>query len=118
MPKWRKWQPIDSVYMNMALLGQPGIYKIRMVDKDGKPIPINRIGGIDLEGIIYIGQSVRLRERIEDFIRGSHSGGRTYKKMRKRLRKHKPYQEHYLQFSSMNCTRDRQGKRGLRPLPT
>jgi len=48
MPKWRKWQAIDSIYSNIGLLGQKGIYQIRMIDKENKPIPIPRLAGIDL----------------------------------------------------------------------
>lgn len=103
MPKWRKWQPIDSIYSNISLLGQKGIYQIRMVDRDKKPITIPRLAGVDTEGIVYIGKSVRLRPRIEDFLGGRHSGGGSYYLVYRHLIRSKRFRTHSLQFRVLTC---------------
>ena len=103
MPKWRKWQAIDSIYSNIGLLGQKGIYQIRVVDKENKPIPIPRLAGIDPEGIVYTGKSVRLRPRIEDFLGGRHSGGGTYFLVYRHLIRSERFKNHSLQFRVLAC---------------
>ena len=40
-----------------------GVYKIQCI-QDKKPIKINRVLGIDNQGILYIGKSENLRERL------------------------------------------------------
>ena len=40
----------------------PGIYFVRW-SKNGKPVVIPRLGGIDWKGILYIGSAKNLRER-------------------------------------------------------
>ena len=67
-----------------------GVYQIRCAP-GGMPIRVNRIMGPDPDGILYIGQSERLRSRIRTFWRAAksdirstrtphppHSGGITY----------------------------------------
>lgn len=103
MPKWRKWQAIDSVYSNIGLLGKKGIYQIRMVDRENKPIPISRLVGTDSEGIVYIGKSIRLRPRIEDFLGGRHSGGGTYFLAYRHLIRSDRFRNHSLQFRILAC---------------
>jgi hypothetical protein len=103
MPKWRKWQVIDSVYSNIGLLGKKGIYQIRMVDRENKPIPISRLVGTDSEGIVYIGKSIRLRPRIEDFLGGRHSGGGTYFLVYRHLIRSDRFRNHSLQFRILAC---------------
>jgi hypothetical protein len=103
MPKWRKWQVIDSVYSNIGLLGKKGIYQIRMVDRENKPIPTPRLAGTDSEGIVYIGKSIRLRHRIEDFLGGRHSGGGTYFLVYRHLIRSDRFRNHSLQFRVLVC---------------
>ena len=105
MPKWRKWQPIEDIYLNIGLLDQRGLYQIRMVDRENKPIPIPipRLAGIDPEGIVYIGKSIRLRPRIEDFFGGRHSGGGTYFLVYRRLIRSERFRNHSLQFRVLAC---------------
>ena len=43
---------------------QPGVYKIYSLDDNNIPRPINRLGGIDMQGILYIGESQNLKERL------------------------------------------------------
>lgn len=46
----------------------PGIYKISFRTENGQGIiPINRAGGIDEDGIIYVGSTRRLYERVGNF---------------------------------------------------
>lgn len=104
MPRWGQWQAIESVRYNIDLLRRMGLYQIRMVDEQNNPIPIPRVAGVDTEGIIYMGKSVRLRARIEDFSRGNHSGGGMYFLIYRRLMKYEPYRGHSLQFRVMTCT--------------
>jgi hypothetical protein len=104
MARWRKWRAIEEVYYDLDLLDKEGLYQIRMVDRNNVPISIPRIKGIDTEGILYMGKSVRLRPRIEAFWRGSHSGGGFYYRAYRRLRKYKPYKEHSLQCRVMAIT--------------
>jgi hypothetical protein len=104
MPNWSKWQAIESVYDNTDLQGRKGLYQIRMVDSNNQAIPIPRLRGIDTEGVAYIGQSVRLRKRIEDFLRGYHSGGGMYYLAYQRLKRCEPYRGHSLQIRFMVCT--------------
>ncbi len=54
------WKQIDE-----AIGEKPGIYKLSCI-KDAKPIEIPRIGGIDNEGVLYIGKSEKgeLRYRL------------------------------------------------------
>lgn len=104
MPNWSKWQAIESVRHNIGLLRQMGLYQIRMVDNNSRPITIPRLRGVDTEGIIYVGQSTRIRPRIEGFLRGNHSGGGMYFLVYRRLKKYEPYRDHSLQFRVMTCT--------------
>jgi hypothetical protein len=46
----------------------PGVYYIRCANKSGKPINIQRLGGVDKEGIIYVGETgSNLRNRLRNF---------------------------------------------------
>lgn len=66
---------------------KPGVYKINF-RSNGKPKPIAKAGGIDRNGIVYIGRSENLRHRIKIFWKGlrdkrskiktGHSGANTY----------------------------------------
>ena len=63
-----------------------GIYYIIGVDKVGNVIPINRICGTDTDGVLYIGESGCIQDRIGYFIKtilpnyktDCHSGGKMY----------------------------------------
>jgi len=85
-----------------------GVYQIRIVDKDNKPIPIPRIGGTDPDGVIYIGRSGyrsqktnrSLAKRISEFERGLHSGEGTYYLLKAYCKffRTDPYKDHQLQY--------------------
>ena len=83
MSNWNKWQDI-SLAKNLAgeLRKIPGVYKIRLSDSAGQPIPIGRLLGIDKEGVLAIGESTNLARRIKEFYKaytaerfGRHSVG-------------------------------------------
>ncbi len=79
---WSTWQGI--AHARFEQMDYPGIYQVGMVDEAQNPIPICRLGDTDKEGIIYIGVSENVGERIEDFrhtaveIKGEHDGASTY----------------------------------------
>lgn len=104
MSNWGKWRNIEDVYNDMDVLDKQGLYQIRMTNTHNNPIPIPRLAGTDEGGIIYIGQSVKLRPRIESFYCGRHSGGGMYGLVRLRLKKIKRYKDYYLQYRCMNIS--------------
>jgi hypothetical protein len=53
--------PID---FHTEIPSEPGVYKIYSLNDNHIPRPINRIGGIDNQGILYIGESQNLKERL------------------------------------------------------
>lgn len=60
-----------------------GIYLLRWV-RNNKPVPVTRIGGIDLQGILYIGKTKKLKRRIRSLWRAiskerpdAHTVGKT-----------------------------------------
>ena len=68
MSNWSKWQNISSI-KNLAgeLSKVSGVYKIRLSDSAGRPIPVGRLLGIDKKGLLAIGESVNLGRRIKEF---------------------------------------------------
>ena len=68
MSNWSKWQDISSI-KNLAreLSKVSGVYKIRLSDSAGRPIPVGRLLGIDKKGVLAIGESVNLGRRIKEF---------------------------------------------------
>jgi hypothetical protein len=98
---WGEWHNIENIYHDIDVLHRQGLYQIRMVNPSNKPLPIPRLAGVDESGIIYIGKSVELRTRIENFYCGRHSGGGMYNLVRLRLRRHKPYNNYLLQYRYM-----------------
>ncbi|SFM33307.1 GIY-YIG nuclease family protein [Methanolobus profundi] len=42
---------------------KPATYVFRIVDNDGKPLPIQTANGLDEQGIVYVGQASDLRKR-------------------------------------------------------
>jgi len=68
MSNWSKWQDISSI-KNLAreLSKVSGVYKIRLSDSAGRPIPVGRLLGIDKKGVLAIGESVNLGGRLKEF---------------------------------------------------
>lgn len=64
---WSNWKRFCEIEWE-NIPENSGAYYIRCVNKFGKPINIVRLGGVDKEGIIYIGESGRnLRSRLKNF---------------------------------------------------
>jgi hypothetical protein len=71
---WRKWMPLESLDNERLwnkLKSAPGIYIIR------REKPIQRIGGQDNKGIVYIGKSSDLAKRLNDFWNAVHPASAT-----------------------------------------
>jgi len=73
-----EWRVVDINY-EIDYDG-PGVYKIQLVDKNGKLLEIRRFGGTDEEGVAVIGCSEQINTRRKQFVTSSagergHSGG-------------------------------------------
>jgi len=107
MSQWGRWHDIDVAQSNEKTFF--GIYQIRLVDERRQSIPVQRIGGIDEEGVIYIGrsgykESRPLAQRIWEFQYEKHSGASTYALMKKALgdsQRH-GWSDHRLQYRSLH----------------
>ena len=64
-----KWRVVD-VNRRIDYEG-PGVYKIQLVDKNGKPVEIRRFGGTDKEGVLAIGCSKHIDTRRKQFVTSS-----------------------------------------------
>jgi hypothetical protein len=53
--------PID---FHSEIPSEPGIYKIVSLNENRLPTPISRLGGVDNDGTLYIGQSQNLKDRL------------------------------------------------------
>ena len=73
---WSEWVGLDRVRQRQdPLLDLSGVYRIRIVDADGKPIVQHRFMGTDTNGVVYIGQTVNpLRRRLGNIPRGRRTG--------------------------------------------
>jgi len=113
---WTKWNDIEKAYINEK--SYYGVYKIRMVNNSGYPIEIQRVGGNDKEGIIYIGRAkpnYTLSKRIQQFTNvainmrlDSHSGAETFVLMRMILEcKDKANPNNNLQYQVLRINSDK-----------
>jgi len=64
-----KWTVVDID--NKSDYKGPGVYKIQLVDKNGKPVEIRRFGGTDEEGALVIGCSKNIDTRRKQFVTSS-----------------------------------------------
>jgi hypothetical protein len=78
---WSKWSSLDK-YTDFKT--EPGVYRIRLAyNQSQRPFVVSRLMGKDEEGLLSIGHSVNLRNRIQSFYRVAeqhkgflkHSGG-------------------------------------------
>ena len=104
--KWDSWRDIGKARSNEGEYF--GIYEIGIADQMGRPVPISRIGGVDKEGVVYVGRSGykpprTLAQRIHEFQTGRSSGAQTYMLMSDSLKylKH-PHSEHLLRYRAMH----------------
>jgi hypothetical protein len=91
-----------------------GIYRVRMVDAKGRPVPLQRLCGVDRDGIIYIGRSGKstcksdrsTKKRLGEFFNhGSHSGSWTYWQAKKVFQRLKKYEPHRIE-AAVICLKD------------
>lgn len=47
-----------------SIPSESGIYKIYSLNKNNLPVPLARLLGIDVQGVLYIGKSENLKDRI------------------------------------------------------
>lgn len=61
------------------LPNQIGVYRLYAFKENQSPIPVQRFGGIDYSGILYIGQTTKqtLRKRIYNFLATTRQNGNT-----------------------------------------
>ena len=65
--RWSNYKSFTEVKWDSISNG-PGVYYIRCIDSSGNPFKIERLGGTDGEGIIYVGETGRsLRNRLRGF---------------------------------------------------
>jgi len=74
MSNWTEWLGIESIH-DKAIRNNyrwPGVYKIRLVDSERNPIKIGRFLTCDNDGIIAIGHSKSVDQRIKQFLSAIH----------------------------------------------
>src|SRR4030042_3424247 len=81
---WSDWMFFGEEQL-ISIPKRPGVYEFRCTDGNGNPMVIDRLNGKDTEGIIYIGSSEELGQRINGFWktikqqdRSRHAAGWTY----------------------------------------
>jgi hypothetical protein len=78
MTRWSQPSPLAAEFLRKLPPGRPGVYRIRALDGAGQPVPFRRLNDIDQEGILHIGQSRNVRERLTQFTRSAASGPKNY----------------------------------------
>ncbi len=68
-----RWSPYVDFDTPIDYSG-PAVYRWRMVDGDGFPIPVSRFIGVDPEGVVTIGKARDLSRRISQFRTGLRKG--------------------------------------------
>ena len=101
------WVPIDASIRSRKEMAELGVYRIRAVDQLGNAIPIDRIAGIDSEGILYIGRSGffpgrrTVAIRLAEFQKGKHSGSTTYNRVKATWESCTLYKGHRLEAQAL-----------------
>ena len=72
---WSGWSRLIDLKTN-DVPNRPGVYQVRCVDADGRPVRIFRAGGVDGEGILFVGCGGNLRKRVRKLRRALVSGDR------------------------------------------
>lgn len=97
MSTWTEWFPLDA---KLEYYG-PAVYQFRQL-KDGKPSPIQRWGGIDLGGILVIGETENLAKRLEDSVNAIRKcSGSTTLNLLHFVQCFSRYYDHYRDFESI-----------------
>ena len=96
---WSNWRGLNDKNLNENWTQSPGVYLVRLVNKKGLPIKINRILAADKGGLLYIGMAAEGRDgglcnRLWGFwtaVQGTdenyHAAGRKFRRL---LAKHFP----------------------------
>ena len=82
-----EWKNLQNFATNKfpGVKNKPGIYVVRW-KKYGTPVTINRLGGSDSNGLLYIGESKNLRRRFQRIWRGINKVNTTKSKTSHTLR--------------------------------
>jgi hypothetical protein len=96
---------------------EEGVYWIYGLEPDGKPCLINRLFGSDPTGLLYVGQSKDLRERLrmlwrtiqEDYLAKAHTFGKKYKHIKKARNKF-PIHSLMVRFELCSSAKNREAK--------
>ncbi|MFC1949015.1 hypothetical protein ACFLW0_02450 [Chloroflexota bacterium] len=81
MSEWTNWEDINRINELRENYCWPGVYKIRIADVDCNPFQIDRFLGSDSEGIVVIGNSINVFNRVRNFLKAyegkyhKHSAG-------------------------------------------
>lgn len=70
--RWDRWQDIICIEDFTELCVWPGVYEIRLSASDGQPLNIPRLLANDAEGILTIGESKNVAERVRSFYKASN----------------------------------------------
>lgn len=108
MENWTAWLSCESAKDAGGPLNIFGVYQIRIASSD-EPFSIARLCAVDREGTIYYGRSGlqnqsshrTIANRIKEFLRGQHSGGKTYARIKARLGDLPQFRGYRLQFRGM-----------------
>lgn len=76
--RWSKAYPLTTEFWDQVPPARPGVYRIRVFDSRGRPVPIASLRGTDQAGILHIGQSRNVRERIKQFYRSAKEGPKNH----------------------------------------
>lgn len=63
---------LDDEDFHKTIPNSPGVYKIYSLNEKGKPHILSRLLGNDEEGVLYIGQSEKLNDRLRLLFRVLH----------------------------------------------
>lgn len=105
MNHWSEWVEIERARSGEGRFAHFGIYHIRAVNQSGSPITVGRLAGIDRAGILYIGRSGfrwqktqrTLGNRIDEWLKGGHSGGFRFQGLKPALDSSPAFRGHRLQ---------------------
>ena len=84
MGKWSNWKEIWRIDDIAASFKCPGVYEIRLVDRQANATRIPRFLGVDKEGLLAIGESKNVSRRIRQFYR-AYSGQSSAHSLAERL---------------------------------
>lgn len=113
MGRWSKWIPIDEAAAPGGRFASKfGLYQIRAVGRSGRPLRIPRLAAVDASGLLYIGRSGHkgrspnrtIANRLREFLKEHHSGGKTYAKAAAVLRRMGRFSGHVLEVSGVGLS--------------